>query len=59
MIKRLLVGVWAAHADVKKAKYSYGVVIVIPFGSKAYAESCLEGLGNGEKITERKVEGNG
>ena len=56
MIRRLMVGKWFARAGVKRVKGSYLVVIMIPVGNKASAELCLEGLGKGEKIVERKGE---
>ena len=54
MIKWLKLDKWIAPTEVKRRGNGYGVVIVIPFATKASAERCLEGLGNGEKIVERK-----
>ena len=59
MIKWLKLDKWIAPTEVKRRGNGYGVVIVIPFATKASAESCLEGLGKGEKVVERKEEGNG
>ena len=56
MEKQLMVGKWWAHAGVKGRGDTSRVVIMIPLGAKAFAESCLEGLGKGEKIIERKKE---
>ena len=59
MIKRLMVGELFAHAEVKKGKGGYNMVIRIPFGHKEFADSCFERLGRGEKIVERKERENG
>jgi len=59
MKKRLMVAGRFAHAEVKRVKGGYDVVIRISYGHKKFADLCLERLGNGERIVERKEEGNG
>lgn len=55
MRKQFFVGEWMGHGEVKKGKCGFHALIVMPFSSKAAAERCLEGLGNGEKLV--KFEG--
>jgi len=53
MDKQFEVGEWFGHGGVRRGKYGWEGLIVIPFASKGAAERCIEGLGNGEQIVDR------